>query len=51
MRNEMSALIEQGVTLQDAYNIDQSRYSHLDTFFELALQNAGRIFRQLEFEF
>jgi len=35
---------------QEAYKIDQSAYSHLDTFNELALQNAGRIFRAMEFE-
>ncbi len=51
MRSEMGELIDQGGTLQDAYSVDQSAYSHLDTYFELARQNAGRIFREMEFDF
>ena len=51
MRAEVSRLIEEGGDLQDAYQIDQSDYNHLDTFFELARQNAGRIFREMEFDF
>jgi glyoxylase-like metal-dependent hydrolase (beta-lactamase superfamily II)/rhodanese-related sulfurtransferase len=51
MRQEMGQLIEDGGELQDAYTIDQSAYSHLDTYFELARQNAGRIFREMEFDF
>ncbi len=50
MRKQIAALIEQGGELNDAYNIDQSAFSHLDTYFELARQNAGRIFRDMEFE-
>lgn len=50
MRAEVAQLIEQDGELNDAYDIDQSAYSHLDTYFELARQNAGRIFRQMEFE-
>ena len=51
MRSQVAVLIEQGGELQDAYNIDQSGYNHLDTFFELSRQNAGRIFREMEFDF
>ena len=51
MRNEVSKILDNGGDLQDAYNIDQSQYSHLDTYFELARQNAGRIYREMEFEF
>ncbi len=52
MRGEMALLVEEGGDLQDAYKkVDQSDYSHLDTYFELARQNAGRIFREMEFDF
>ncbi|WP_299880036.1 MBL fold metallo-hydrolase [uncultured Cocleimonas sp.] len=50
MRSEVEKILDDDGSEQDAYNIDQSRFSHLDTFNELALQNAGRIFRQMEFE-
>jgi len=50
MRNEMEKLIDEDKTLDDAYKVDQSAYSHLDTFQELARQNAGIIFRSMEFE-
>ena len=48
MVDEVEKLLEEDMELEDAYLIDQSAYSHLDTFEELAAQNAGRIFRQLE---
>ena len=51
MREKIGEVIDEGGDLQDAYAIDQSAYSHLDTYFELARQNAGRIFREMEFEF
>lgn len=50
MRGQMAELLDEGGTLQDAYNVDQSAYAHLDTFNELALRNAGMIFRAMEFE-
>ena len=50
MRGEVENILDNGGGEQDAYKIDQSAYSHLDTFNELALQNAGRIFRLMEFE-
>ena len=43
-------MLDDDGTLQDAYAIDQSAYSHLDTFDELARLNAGRIYRAMEFE-
>ena len=46
----MGKLIDEDKTLDDAYKVDQSAYSHLDTFEELARQNAGIIFRSMEFE-
>ena len=51
MRERIRALVEDGGTLQDAYLVDQSPFSHLDTYFELKRQNAGTIFREMEFEF
>lgn len=50
MREQIGKLLEEGGTLQDAYKIDQSAYEHLDTYEFLARQNAGRIFRSMEFE-
>lgn len=50
MRNEVTKVLDSSGELQDAYQIDQSSYSHLDTYFELARQNAGRVFREMEFE-
>lgn len=50
MRGEIAKLIDAGGTLIDAYKIDQSAYEHLDTYEFLARQNAGRIFRAMEFE-
>lgn len=51
MREKVAALVEAGGVLQDAYLIDQSSFSHLDTYFELKRQNAGMIFREMEFDF
>jgi glyoxylase-like metal-dependent hydrolase (beta-lactamase superfamily II)/rhodanese-related sulfurtransferase len=50
VRNKLAPIIEDGGDLQQAYEIDQSPYSQLATFDILARQNAGRIFRAMEFE-
>lgn len=50
MRNEVQTILDEGGSLIDAYEIDQSAYSHLDTFHELAGLNADRIYRAMEFE-
>lgn len=50
MREAIAAVLDDGGMLEDAYQVDQSPYSHLDTYDELAKQNAGRIFRAMEFE-
>jgi len=50
MRKAIGALLDDGGSLIDAYKIDQSDYSHLDTFDELAGLNADRIYRAMEFE-
>ena len=51
LREKIAAVIEQGGTLQDAYEIDQSPYMHLPTAEFLARRNAGQVFRSMEFEF
>jgi glyoxylase-like metal-dependent hydrolase (beta-lactamase superfamily II) len=51
MREQIGALVDAGGGLTDAYDVDQSAYRHLDTFEELARRNAGRIFREMEFDF
>ena len=50
LRGEIQKLLDENDDLQAAYEIDQSRYAHLDTFEELASRNAGRLFEQMEFE-
>ena len=50
LRAEVRKLLDEGGTLDDAYKIDQSSYSHLDTFEELAARNAGMVFEAMEFE-
>jgi len=50
IRSAVAKLLDAGEDLQAAYEIDQSRFSHLDTFDELASQNAGYVFEQMEFE-
>ena len=50
LRGKIGAHLDDGGTLADAYYVDQSAYSHLDTFEELATRNAGRVFEQMEFE-
>ncbi len=50
LRGEVQKLLDEGGTLADAYKIDQSAYSDLDTFDELAARNAGKVFEAMEFE-
>jgi len=50
LRKKMGALIENGGTLQEAYEIDQSPYMHLPTSEFLAKRNAGHVFQSMEFE-
>jgi len=51
LREKVGDLIENGGTLQDAYQIDQSAYMHLPTAEFLAKRNAGQVFQSMEFEF
>jgi len=50
LRGEVQKLLDDGGTLDQAYKIDQSAYSNLDTFDELAARNAGVVFEAMEFE-
>ncbi|MEL6595034.1 MAG: MBL fold metallo-hydrolase [Pseudomonadota bacterium] len=50
LRQAVGAHLAAGGGLEDAYYVDQSPYTHLDTFEELATKNAGRVFEQMEFE-
>ncbi len=50
LRTKVAELLKKGGTLNDAYRIDQSAYLHLQTADELARSNAGRVFREMEFE-
>jgi len=50
MRSEIDTILSDGGSLIDAYKIDQSAFSHLDTFDELSGLNADRIYRAMEFE-
>ncbi len=51
LREKIAAVIENGGTLQEAYEIDQSPYMHLPTAEFLAKRNAGQVFQSMEFEF
>lgn len=50
LRSKIGAHIEAGGDLAGAYYVDQSQWSHLDTFEELATKNAGVVFAEMEFE-
>lgn len=51
LREKVGELIENGGTLQEAYEIDQSAYMHLPTAEFLAKRNAGQVFQSMEFDF
>lgn len=50
LREKIGAHIDEGGDLAGAYYVDQSPYTNLDTFEELATKNAGRVFEQMEWE-
>ncbi|MBA2127442.1 MBL fold metallo-hydrolase [Hyphomicrobium methylovorum] len=50
LRAKVKALIDEGGDLKAAYYVDQSKWSHLDTFEELATKNAGVVYAEMEFE-
>ena len=50
MREQVAQVLDDGGSLIEAYQIDQSAYQHLDTFEQLSGLNADRIFKEMEFE-
>ncbi|MEO1425068.1 MAG: MBL fold metallo-hydrolase, partial [Pseudomonadota bacterium] len=50
LRAQIRHHLDSGGDLADAYYVDQSAFSHLHTFDELATRNAGRVFEQMEWE-
>jgi rhodanese-related sulfurtransferase/glyoxylase-like metal-dependent hydrolase (beta-lactamase superfamily II) len=50
LREKIGEVIDEDGDLQQAYDVDQSNYSHLDTFHELSRLNADQVFRAMEFE-
>lgn len=50
LRDKIGSHLDDGGTLADAYYVDQTPYTGLDTFEELATKNAGRVYEQMEFE-
>jgi glyoxylase-like metal-dependent hydrolase (beta-lactamase superfamily II) len=50
LREKIAAHLEADGDLGGAYYVDQSQWSHLDTFEELATKNAGVVFTEMEFE-
>jgi glyoxylase-like metal-dependent hydrolase (beta-lactamase superfamily II)/dienelactone hydrolase len=51
LREKVGEVLDNGGSLQDAYEIDQSPYMHLPTAEFLARRNAGQVYRSMEFEF
>jgi hypothetical protein len=43
-------ILDDGGSLDEAYQIDQTAYKHWHTYDELAARNAGRVFERMEFE-
>ena len=50
IREKIGEHLDNGGDLAEAYYVDLSPFSHLDTFDELATKNAGRVYEQMEFE-
>jgi hypothetical protein len=51
LREKVGEVLDNGGTLQEAYNVDQSPYMHLPTAEFLAKRNAGQVYQSMEFEF
>jgi len=50
LTGEVERILDEDGGLAEAYAIDQSDYAHLNTFEELAVKNAGRLFQTMEME-
>jgi glyoxylase-like metal-dependent hydrolase (beta-lactamase superfamily II) len=51
LREKVGEVLDNGGTLQEAYNVDQSPYMHLPTAEFLAKRNAGQVYQSMEFDF
>lgn len=47
---KIGQMLEDGVDLQDAINLDQSKYSDLKVFSSISRKNAQAVYEQLEFD-
>ena len=50
LREKVGQVLEEGGDIQDATAIDQSRFSYLEVFDQIAGRNAQAVFVQMEFE-
>jgi glyoxylase-like metal-dependent hydrolase (beta-lactamase superfamily II) len=50
LREKVGAVLEDGGSLLEAYEIDQSDFMHLPTAEFLSKRNAGQVFQSMEFE-
>jgi len=50
LREKIGEHLDEGGDLTSSYYVDQSPYTHLDTFEELATKNAGVVFSEMEWE-
>ncbi len=49
LRGKVAEIIKKGGSLNEAYEIDQTPFAYLDTYYELHIKNAGMVFREMEF--
>jgi len=47
---KIGMMLEEGVDLQDATNLDQSKFSDLEVFTDISRKNAQAVYEQLEFD-
>ena len=50
LKTEIARVLENGGSLIEAANVDQSAFKHLHTFRELSRLNASRVYLEMEFE-
>ena len=50
LREKVGEVLDEGGTLEDAYYVDQTPYTHLDTYEQLATRNAGYVYAEMEWE-
>ena len=50
LRNKIGAVLDRGGPIEDGINIDQSKFSYLAVFDQIAKRNAQDVYMQMEFE-